>query len=151
MVALTTIDPTTPMLKIALSTARSQHEFFLNTAKGSEVEEVKALLMHLAESESKMIDKIQHMMITGIVDEIEELEHTDDSVPDSTPFDPSRAESDPRIYVCNQVLEKGIKTYTLYLRLASRSKSDVISQLFEYLAQLEKRQIDELREICKCY
>ena len=55
MVALTAMDPTTPMLKIALSTARSQYEFFLNTAEGSEVEEVKALLMHLAESESKMI------------------------------------------------------------------------------------------------
>ncbi|MHA2040540.1 MAG: hypothetical protein ACW975_01645 [Candidatus Thorarchaeota archaeon] len=148
---MTTVDPTSPMLKIALSTAKSQYEFFLKTAEESEMEEVKALLMHLAESESRMIDKIQHMMITGIVDELAELNSSDDSVPDSTPFDLTRAQSDPRIFVCNQVLEKSIKTYTLYLRLATRSKSAVISQLFEYLAQLEKRQIDELREICKCY
>ena len=87
----------------------------------------------------------------AIVDELEELNESDDTVPDPTPFDPSRAQTDPRIYVCNQVLEKSIKTYTLYLRLATRAKSPVISQLFEYLAQLEKRQIDELRDICKCY
>jgi rubrerythrin len=42
------------MLKIALSTARSQYEFYRNTAEDSEMEEVKALLMHLAESESRM-------------------------------------------------------------------------------------------------
>jgi rubrerythrin len=151
MVALTTVDPTSPMLKIALSTARSQYEFYNNTAEESEMEDVKALLIHLAESESRMIDKIQHMMVTGIVDELEELNASDDTVPDPTPFDPSRAQTDPRIYVCNQVLEKGIKTYTLYLKLATRASSSVISQLFEYLAQLKKRQIDELREICRCY
>ncbi|MHA2005642.1 MAG: hypothetical protein ACW960_16390, partial [Candidatus Thorarchaeota archaeon] len=82
---MTTVDPTSPMLKIALSTAKSQYEFFLKTAEESEMEEVKALLMHLAESESRMIDKIQHMMITGIVDELAELNSSDDSVPDSTP------------------------------------------------------------------
>jgi rubrerythrin len=151
MVALTDTDPTSPMLKLALSTARSQYEFFLNTAEGATVDEVKALLMHLAESESKMIDKIQHMMVTGIVDEIEELNDTEGEVPDSTPFDPSRAETDPRIYVCNQVLEKSVKTCTLYLKLATRAKSEVISRLFEYLAHLEKRQIDELRKICERY
>jgi len=151
MVALTTVDPTSPMLKIALSTAKSQYEFFKNTAEKSEMEDVKALLMYLAESESRMIDKIQHMMVTGIVDELEELNASDDNIPDPTPFHPSRAQTDPRIYVCNQVLEKSIKTYTFYLKLATRAKSSVISQLFEYLAQLEKHRIDELREICSCY
>jgi rubrerythrin len=150
---LTELDPTSPMLKLALSTARSQYEFFRATAESAEMEEVKSLLMHLAESESRMIYKLQHMMVTGIVDELEELYEAEDknAIPDSTPFDQSRAEIDPRIYVCNQVLEKSVKTYTLYLRLATRAKSEVISRLFEYLAYLEKRQIDELREICECY
>ncbi|MFW9803643.1 MAG: hypothetical protein ACFFFC_13370 [Candidatus Thorarchaeota archaeon] len=148
---MTVIDPTSPMLKIALSTTKSQYEFFKNIAEESEIEEVKALLMHLVDSESRMIDKIQHMMVTGIVDELEELNASDDTVPDPTPFDPSRAQTDPRIYVCNQVLERSIKTYTLYLKLATRAKSSLISQLLEYLAQLQKRQIDDLREFCRCY
>ncbi|MHA2142860.1 MAG: hypothetical protein ACXADC_14755 [Candidatus Thorarchaeota archaeon] len=148
---MTELDPTSPMLKLALSTARSQYEFYLNAAQGAEMDEVKALLNRLAESESSMMDKIQHMMVTGIVDEIEELNNVDDSVPDTTPFDPSRAESDPRIFVCNQVLDRSVKTYTLFLRLATRAKSEVISRLFEYLAHLEKRQIDELRGICDRY
>lgn len=115
--------------------------------------DVKALLMVLAESEDEMIQKIQHMMITGILDEVEELAAAKDrdETPDETPFDPNRAETDPRIFVCNMALEKSIKTYTFYLTMATKTKSEAVSTLFEYLALLEMREIKELRRVCSTY
>ncbi len=138
------------MLKLALATAKSQYEFFLRTAENSQVTEVKALLMVLAETESEMMGKIQHMIASGILDEIEELHRAKDrnEMPDETPFDPARAESDPRMFVCNLALEKSIKTYTFYLTMATKTKSEAVSTLFEYLALLEMRQIRELRRVC---
>jgi hypothetical protein len=140
-------------MKLAQSTAKSDHDFYLGTAEKSEMPEVKALLMVLADSESKLIEKLQHMMITGIVDELEELTnaHDRDAIVDSTPFDLMRTGTDPRIFVCNKVLERSIKTYTLYLRLATKTKSELGSRLFEYLAYLKKCQLDELRNICENY
>ena len=141
------------MLKLALLTAKSQHKFFTSTAEKAEMPEVKALLMVLAESESNMIAKIQHMIATGILDELEELNRAKDrdEIPDPTPFDPFREESDPRIYICNKALGKGLKTYTLYLNLATKAKSEVVSRLFEYLAYLKMKQINQLRRICGSY
>jgi len=141
------------MLKLALLTAKSQHKFFTSTAEQAEMPEVKALLLVLADSEFKMIAKIQHMIATGILDELEELNSADDrdEIPDPTPFDPFREESDPRIFICNKALGKGLKTYTLYLNLATKAKSEVISRLFEYLAYLKMQQINQLRKICQSY
>ncbi len=141
------------MLKIALITARSQHEFLVQLANKAKMVEVKTLLYTLAESESRAVEKIVHMMATGIVDELEEMENSSelDTVPDSTPFSPSRNDTDPRIFICNEVLTKSVSTYTLYLRFATRAKSEVVSRLFEYLADEEKKQIVELRTICGKY
>ena len=150
---MTQPDPLRPMLKLALSTARSQYELFLSLSKAAKMSEVRFLLAYLVESESWLIEKLQHMMITGIVDELEELSGLGDrdTIPDSTPFDPPREDTDPRIFVCNKVLSEGIKTYTLYLRLATRAKSDLVSGLFEYLAYLKRQQIYELRRACGRY
>ena len=135
------------MLKLALSTAKSQRDFFSRAAENSQVAEVKVLLLVLAESEEDMIDKIQNMMLSGILDEIEELYSAEDrhETPDETPLDPVKVETDPRFYVCNLALEKSLKTYTFYLTMATKAKSEVISTLFEYLALLEMREIKELR------
>lgn len=150
---LTQTDPLRPMLKLALSTARSQNELFVGLSETAKMPEVKSLLAYLVESESWMIDKLEHMMITGIVDELEELSTLGDrdAIPDSTPFDPNREETDPRIFVCNKVLTGSIKTYTLYLRLATRAKSELVSGLFEYLAYMKRQQIYELRRACSRY
>lgn len=141
------------MLKLALSAAKGQHDFFLRTADNVAMPEVKALLMVLAESEEKMMGRIQHMLLTGIVDELTELNSAPDRniMPDETPFDPSRAETDPRIYVCNMSLEKSIKTYAFYLAMAAKSQSELISTLFEYLALLKMRQIAQLRRVCSTF
>lgn len=146
---MTVVDPTKPMLKIALNTSRTRHEFLLGLLETSEILEVQHLLITLAESESRVVEKLLHMIATGVLDEIEYLADVGDkdSLPDSTPFDLSRNETDPRIFICNRILEESLKTYTLYLRLATRSKSEVVSRLFEYLAYVEKTQIDELRRI----
>lgn len=150
---MTQTDPVKPMLKLALSTARSQHELFLSLSETAKMPEVKSLLAYLVQSESWLIEKLQHMMITGIVDELEELSSIvdRDAIPDSSPFDPAREETDPRIFVCNKVLSGSIKTYTLYLRLATRAKSELVSELFEYLAHMKSQQIYELRRACNQY
>ncbi|MFQ5832907.1 MAG: hypothetical protein ACE5H4_09410 [Candidatus Thorarchaeota archaeon] len=146
-------DPLRPMLRLALSTARSQHKLFVSLTDTSKMPEVKSLLAYLVESESWMIERLQHMMITGIVDELEELSRLEDrdSVPDPSPFDLSREETDPRIFVCNKVLKESVDTYTIYLRLATKAKSELVSGLFEYLAYMKRQQIHELRRACEQY
>ncbi len=150
---LNEVNPLNAMLKLALATAKSQHKFLLRTVENSTMTEVKALLTVLGESEEQMIKKLQHMMITGILDEVQELASAMDrnETPDAAPFDPSRTDSDPRIFICNMTLEKSIKTYTFYLTMATKAKSEVVSTLFEYLALLEMRQIKELRRICSTF
>ena len=142
-----------PMLKLALVTAKSQHKFFTSTANKVKMPEAKALLLVLAESEFDLVGKIQHMIATGILDELEELNKARDrnEMPDSEPFDPSREETDPRIFICNKALDKSISSYKLYLTLATRSKSEVVSRLFEYLAYLKMKQIERLRRVCETY
>ena len=150
---MSAVNPLNTMLKLALSTAKSQRDFFLRTAESSLVAEVKVLLLVLAESEEGMIEKIHSMMASGILDEIEELYTAEDrhETPDESPLDPVKVESDPRFYVCNMALEKSLKTYTFYLTMATKAKSDVISTLFEYLALLEMREIKELRAMCDTF
>ncbi len=153
LLTLNEVESLTPHLKLALLTAKSQHKFFLSTAEKSEMPEVKALLMLLVKSESVLIQRIQHMMVTGILDELEELSRVPDrdAIPDPTPFHPLREETDPRIFVCNRALEKSIKTYKLYLSLATKAKSEVVSRLFEYISYLKMKQIEQLREVCSRY
>ncbi|MFW9920800.1 MAG: hypothetical protein ACFFED_14440 [Candidatus Thorarchaeota archaeon] len=141
------------MLKLALLSAKSQHEFFVSTSEKTELPEVKALLLVLADSEHKMIAKIQHMIATGILDELEELKQVPDrdEIPDPTPFDPFREETDPRIFICNKSLDKALNSYKLYLNLATKAKSEVVSLLFEYLAYLKMHQIEQLRKICRTF
>lgn len=141
------------MLKLALLTAKSQHEFFTSTAEKVELLEVKALLLVLAESELAIIAKIQHMIATGILDELEELKSVDDrdEIPDPTPFDSFREDTNPRIFICNKALDKSLKSYKLYLHLATKAKSEVVSLLFEYLAYMKMHQINRLRKVCRTF
>jgi hypothetical protein len=126
---------------------------FKRMAEAAQTSEVKALLTILVESESDIAGKIRHMMVTGVLDEIEQLGDMADnsSTPDATPFDPTREDSDPRIFVCNKTLKEGVSAYTLYLQMATRAKSEVVSRVFEYLAYLKERQIAQMRRICISY
>jgi hypothetical protein len=150
---LTEDNPLTPVLKIAMSMAKSQLDMFKKMTEAARIPEVKALLAVLAESESSIVDKIAHMMVSGVVDEIEELSAAkdEDALPDATPFDPAREDSDPRTYVCNKTLREGIRAYTLYLRMATRAESELVSRVFEYLAHLQMFQITQIRRICGSY
>ncbi|MFX1606944.1 MAG: hypothetical protein ACFFDD_13705, partial [Promethearchaeota archaeon] len=112
--------------------------------------QVKALLLVLADSERDLIAHIRHMMVTGILDEIEITERitADDNPPDDSPIAPERIDSDPRIFVCNKALEQEIKGYTFYLSIAARAKTELVSRLFEYLAFVKSQQIEQIRKVC---
>ena len=141
------------MIGLAISLTTSTEKYYRNTAKRAEMPEVKALLTVLADSESDLITKLHHMNLSGIVDELEELENADDrdEVPNDTPFDPSREGTDPRIFVCNKSLKKEIKSYTFFLTLATRANSTLVSRLFEYLAHLKMLQVKRIRKVCASF
>ena len=146
-------DPLDEMLDLAFTLTNSSFKYYDKAAKKAKMPEVKALLAVIAESESNLLIKLRHMMITGIVDELEELKQAEDrdELPDETPFDPSRAKSDPRIFVCNKTLKKEVKGYTFFLTLAARANTTLVSRLFEYLAHLKMRQIKRIRRVCSTY
>lgn len=146
-------NPINRMLKLALTTAASHYQYYHQTALNVETAEVKALLMVLADTEADLMDKIRNMIVTGIVDELEELALVEDleETPDETPFDLTREDIDPRIFVCNKALKKEIKGYTFYLSIAAHAKSPLISRLFEYLAYVKFAQIRKIRKVCESF
>ncbi|MHA1769124.1 MAG: hypothetical protein ACTSV3_04665 [Candidatus Thorarchaeota archaeon] len=148
---MTAKNPVEQMLNVALATATRHFEFYHDAAQKVATPEVKALLLILADSEGKMIDEIRDMMVTGILDEIEKVTDFNpaEDPPDDTPFAPERMDTDPRIYVCNKALQQEIRGYTFYLSIATRAKSEMISRLFEYFANIKAQQIKRIRKVCQ--
>jgi rubrerythrin len=146
-------NPLDPLLNIALAMSTRHYEYYTVTAEQVQMPKVKALLNVLADTERDLIAHIRHMMVTGILDEIEVLERvtTDGTPPDDSPIAAERIDTDPRIYVCNKALEQEIKGYTFYLSLAARAKTDLVSRLFEYLAFVKSQQIEHIRKVCTTF
>ena len=141
-------NPINTMLKLALATLKKHYKYYQEAAAGVYVPEVKALLMVLVETEGILIEKIQGMLYTGIVEAIDEIGEVELPTPDATPFDPSRNESDPRIFICNKALEQEMKAYTFFLSIAARARSEVISRLYEYFAYVKYDQMEKIRRVC---
>ncbi|NHI89985.1 MAG: hypothetical protein EAX87_10710 [Candidatus Thorarchaeota archaeon] len=145
-------NPLDPLLNIAMAMSTRHYEYYIETAEQVQTPKVKALLNVLADTERDLIAHIRHMMVTGILDEIEVLERVPtDGAPDDSPIAPERIDTDPRIFVCNKALEQEIKGYTFYLSLAARAKTEVASRLFEYLAFVKSQQIEQIRKVCMTF
>lgn len=144
------------LLNIALTTSANHYDFYLKAAGAVETPQVKALLMVLAETEGDLIDRIRDMMMTGIVEEIEEIAKTPqteepDPTPfgmDRTPFAASNPDTDPRLFACNRALEMEFKGYSFFKSISSRAKSEMIQRLFDYLAFIKSEQIVKIRRVC---
>ncbi len=140
------------MLRLALTTTGSHYQYYHNAAMNIEHPKIKALLMVLAETESDLMEKINHMIATGVLDEIIELGDMGPlEDPDELPFDLTREDSDPRIYVCNKALQKELKGYGFFLSIAARAKAELISRIFEYLAHIKLEQIRRIRRVCETF
>ncbi|MFX1483160.1 MAG: hypothetical protein ACFFCP_08220, partial [Promethearchaeota archaeon] len=113
-------NPLDPLLNMAMAMSTRHYEYYMKTAEEVQTPQVKALLIILAETESDLIAHIRHMMVTGVLDEIEFMETVVSSdPPDDSPIAPERIETDPRIFVCNKALEQEVKGYTFYLSMAA--------------------------------
>ncbi len=147
---MTDKNPLENLLNLALKMSRKHYEFYETTAKNVETPKVKALLRVLADTERDLIIEIQDMIVTGVLNEIEEMGRVEvgDDPPDDSPFAPERNDTDPRIFVCNKALEQEVKGYTFYLSLAARAKSELVSRVFEYLAFIKSQQIERIRKVC---
>lgn len=146
-------NPLDPLLNMAMAMSTRHFEYYSNTAKEVQNPKIKALLLVLAETESELIAHIRHMMVTGILDEIEamgKVEVGDEPIDDS-PIAPERLDTDPRIFVCNKALEQELKGYTFYLSIAARAKTELASRLFEYLAFIKSQQIERIRKVCSTF
>lgn len=146
-------NPLENLLKLALSMSTRHHEYYDETADSVETPQVKALLRVLADTERDLIIEIQDMIVTGVLDEIEEMGRVEvgSDPPNDTPFAPERNETDPRIFICNKALEQEVKGYTFYLSIAARAKSELVSRVFEYLAFIKSEQIERIRKVCESF
>lgn len=146
-------NPVKAMLRLAHTTTANHYQYYHNAALNVESPQVKALLMVLADTEAELMDHLKNMMARGIIAELEEITEASDryDAPDEMPFDLTREDMDPRIFVCNRALEKELKGYTFFLSIAARAKSKVISRLFEYLAYVKVKQISRIRKVCQTF
>ncbi len=146
-------NPLENLLKLALSMSTRNQEYYEETAENVETPQIKALLRVLADTERDLIIEIQDMIVTGVLDEIEEMGRVEvgDDPPNDTPFAPERNDTDPRIFVCNKALEQEVKGYTFYLSIAARAKSELASRVFEYLAFIKSEQIERIRKVCETF
>ncbi|MGQ4870335.1 MAG: hypothetical protein ACP6IT_00675 [Candidatus Thorarchaeota archaeon] len=146
------VGPVQHMLRLALATVLNHYKFYMDAARVAQTTTVKALLTLLAESEEEVAGKIEEMMARGIVEAVDLAgKMMDDDTPDGTPFDLARAETDPRLFVCNKALEQEIKAYTFFLSIAARARSEVISRLFQYFAHVKSEQIARIRRVCETF
>lgn len=143
-------NPLDPLLNMAMAMSTRHYEYYSETAEQVQTPQVKALLLVLADTERDLIAHIRHMMVTGILDEIEAMGRVDVGAepPDNSPISPERIDTDPRIFICNKALEQEIKGYTFYLSIAARAKTELASRLFEYLAFVKSQQIEQIRKVC---
>ena len=146
-------NPLENLLKLSLSMSTRNHEYYEETAENVKTPQIQALLRVLADTERDLIIEIQDMIVTGVLDEIEEMGRVEvgDDPPDETPFAPERNDTDPRIFVCNKALEQEVKGYTFYLSIAARAKSELVSHVFEYLAFIKSEQIERIRKVCETF
>lgn len=146
-------NPLENLLKLALSMSTRHYEYYDATSYNVETPQVRALLRVLADTERDLIIEIQDMIVTGVLDEIEEMGKVEVGAdpPNDTPFAPERNDSDPRIFVCNKALEQEVKGYTFYLSIAARAKSELVSRVFEYLAFIKSEQIERIRKVCETF
>ncbi len=146
-------DPVRKMLRVALGTIQQHHSFYLRAANAAMTPQVKALLLVLAESEEELTEKINDMLLKGIVEELSSVVQVGgvQATPDSTPFAPERHDTDPRIFVCNKALEQEVRAYSFFLSIAAHAKSEVVSHLFEYFAQVKAEQIRRIRRVCESF
>ncbi|MBN2228110.1 MAG: hypothetical protein JW779_00855 [Candidatus Thorarchaeota archaeon] len=137
-------------MNLALAMSTRHYEYYDETAKHVETPQVKALLKVLADTEADLIVQIRHMMITGVLDEVEAMGKVEvgEDPPDDSPFAPERNDTDPRVFICNKALEQEVKGYTFYLSISARAKSELISRVFEYLAYIKSEQIERIRKVC---
>ena len=143
-------NPLDPLLNMAMAMSTRHYEYYSETAKQVQTPQVKALLLVLADTERDLIAHIRHMMVTGVLDEIEAMGTVDVGAdpPDDSPISPERIDTDPRIFICNKALEQELKGYTFYLSIAARAKTELASRLFEYLAFVKSQQIEQIRKVC---
>ncbi|MHA2066002.1 MAG: hypothetical protein ACXABY_16645 [Candidatus Thorarchaeota archaeon] len=145
-------NPIKQMLRLALTTCADHYQFYHGASIRSELPDVKALLLILAETEGELIDRIREMLVTGVVGALDEISVLDEMpVPDQTPFDLTRDDTDPRIFICNRALRTELKSYTFFLSIAARAKSEVISRLFEYFTFIKVTQIERIRRVCDTF
>lgn len=146
------VSPVQHMLRLALATTLNHYKFYTDASKVAQTTTVKALLTLLAESEEELASKIEDMMARGIVEAVELAGHlSGEETPDPTPFDLARAETDPRLFVCNKALDQELKAYTFFLSIAARARSEVISRLFHYFAHVKAEQIVRIRNVCETF
>ena len=150
---MTAENPLENLLNLALKMSRKNYEYYEKTANSVETPKVKALLRVLADTERDLIIEIQDMIVTGVLNEIESMGRVEvgDDPPDDTPFAPDRNDTDPRVFVCNKALEQEMKSYTFYLSIAARAKSELVSRVFEYLAFIKSQQIERIRMVCSTF
>lgn len=152
-----TSDSVRHMLNMALATALNDLEYYQRTLERTNNPEVRALLLVLEESEEDLIEKIEHMMIAGIVDAV--LETKDSKAryeaPNENPFEFASPFASSlqfqRWTICNETLERSLKAYSFYLSIAARAKSEVVSALLLYLANVKSRHIMRLRKVCESF
>ncbi len=150
-------DPVKHMLNLALATALNDLQYYTDEFERTKIPEIQALLLVLQESEEELIAKIEDMMVTGVISAIDEAKKISGkwNSPSDEPFDFSSPFGSTlqfqRVSVCNQVLERGLRSHLFYLSISARAKSKVVSVVFEYIAYMKAQHLLRLRKVCESF
>ncbi|MHA2143083.1 MAG: hypothetical protein ACXADC_00670 [Candidatus Thorarchaeota archaeon] len=150
-------DPVRHMLNLALATALNDLDYYQRALETTRMPEVRALLMVLEESEEDLIERIEHMMVAGPLEGVENSKNRkanweppdEDLFEFASPF--AASVQFQRWSICNETLQRSLNSYGFYLSIANRAKSEVVSALFEYLAYLKSQHIKRLRKVCNSF
>ncbi|MHA1577183.1 MAG: hypothetical protein ACTSU3_07465 [Candidatus Thorarchaeota archaeon] len=114
---------------------------------------VRDLIVEISEAEAGLVDRIEHMMNSDVV-EIVNLSFSRDyfaSPPNPTPFDPIRAEKEFHIAVCNEVLGMEYETYKFYQTLFNKTNHEELKFFFKQCASLKGEIITRIRDLFETF
>ncbi len=131
----------------------NNYHFYYSGVRNIQNPLVRDLLIEISEAEAGLVDRIEQILNTDMV-EIANLSFSRDyfaSPPNPTPFDPRRAEKEFHIGVCNDALAMEWESYKFYSSLSDKTNHEELKYFFKQCASLKGEMITRIRGLFETF
>ena len=131
----------------------NNYHFYYNGVRNIKNTLVRDLLIEISEAEAGLVDRIEHILNTDMV-EIANLSFSRDyfaSPPNPTPFDLLKAKRALHIDMCNEALAMEWESYKFYYSLTNKTNHEELKCFFRQCASLKGEIITQIRGLFETF